>query len=159
MAGNAKLVALGVSEVCAVVVGVILRPQTRCSLGSATARERHCIRSINDRTILCQEGDHLTVANPMWSFVIGPSDKEERPRLRMGLPTCPRTLGFTEPLFVPEDRHERSVEDQRAIEVCDADKDVRVHARWFVALVFLPPNVRGEARAAAPAARRFPPRG
>ena len=127
--GDTKLVAFGVSEVCAVVVGVVLGPQTWWAFRCAAAGQCDSVRLIDDRSAAGEEGNHLIVADVVNLFVVGLADEEQRPWFWMGLPASPRTTSLTETLLHSEDGHQRPIEGKRAIEVSDAEEDVREQAR------------------------------
>jgi hypothetical protein len=81
--GYAKLVAVGISEVRAIVVLVIFGPQARRALGSTTVGEGNGVCALYDSVALGQKGHHLTVALLVWPLVIGRTDDKERPRTRV----------------------------------------------------------------------------
>lgn len=135
MTGYAELVTFGVSEVRAIVVGVVLRPKPRFALRRATAGERDGVSFVNDGSRLCQERDHLTVTCGVLPIKRS-ADEEERSGSRMRLPTSPRAFSVAEALLHTYYGHQRSIEGQRAFEVFDADEDVREQACasvWIVA--------------------------
>ena len=124
MADNTELVSLRVSEVRAIVVLVILRPQARRSLRCAAVGKGDIESLIDDGSTLREERDHLTVARLVRLPIDGPADEKERPRARLRLPARPRTTVLTEAGFDAESSHQRAVESERTVEVFDADEDV-----------------------------------
>jgi hypothetical protein len=83
MASNTELVSLRVSEIRAIVVLVILRPQARRSFGFAAVGESDGECMIYDGATLREERDHLTVAPLVRLPIEGPADEKERPRTRL----------------------------------------------------------------------------
>jgi len=128
VARDTDLVAFRVSEVGAIVVGVVLGPQARSTLRCASARQCHGISLIDRLAAPCEESDHLTVADHVRFIVIGLSNEEERAWFRMRLPSGPGPFCLAEAFLDAEHWHERSVESESAIEVAYADKHVREHA-------------------------------
>lgn len=76
MASNAKLVSIGVTEISAVVVLVILGPQTWCALRNATMGQSGLISAANRGPALCEKSHHLSVARLMRLLIVGLSDNE-----------------------------------------------------------------------------------
>lgn len=81
MASDTKLVAIGVAEVCAVVVLVILGPQTWSTIGSAAIGQSGFKRAANAGSALSKERDHLTIARMMWLLIVGLGDDKQRARI------------------------------------------------------------------------------
>src|SRR4051812_7999645 len=128
MTGDADLIALCVTEVRAIVVGVVLRPQTRCTLRCAAVGDGDTVSLVNRGASRREECNHLTIADGVGLSAVRCADDEQRPGFRMRLPTGPRPFTLTETLLNAEYRHKRSVESKSALEVVDADEDVREHA-------------------------------
>lgn len=79
MTGYAKLVSVWISEICAVIVLVILEPQAWRSLAGATVGQRDCECLLDDRSTLRKKGHHLAVATFVWKLIVGLADEKERP--------------------------------------------------------------------------------
>jgi hypothetical protein len=122
--GNAELVSIGVSEVGATVVLVVLRPQARYTLRCAAVGQRHSVDLVHQCATFRKESNHLTVATLMRLFVIWLADEEQRPWTGTRLPTGPRTLGLAEAWLDSEGEHQRPVEGKSPIEISDTDKDM-----------------------------------
>jgi len=124
---NAELVALGVSQVGAIVVGMVFGPHSWWPLGSTTVGERDCVGLVDDGSAAGKKSDHLTVSGFVELRVVGFPDEEQRSRVGMRLPTSPWTLQLAKPLLHSENGHQSAVEGERSVKVLDADEDVREH--------------------------------
>jgi hypothetical protein len=124
MTSNAELVSIGVPEVGAIVVLVILRPQARRSFRCASVGERDCDGCIYKRPAFREECDHLTVAWLARLLIERPANEKERPRTGMRLPPCPRAAVVTEASLDAQGSHQRVVESECTVEVADANEDV-----------------------------------
>ena len=127
MAHDAELVAIGIPEVRAVVVLVILRPHARRSFRDTTASNSHIERFIHNGARRCKESHHLPVTCDMGFAIIRSPDEQQRARAGRGLPACPRALSFAEARLNTENCGERRVEAHRSLEVGNADEDVGEH--------------------------------
>lgn len=76
MASNAELVAIWITEVCPIIVGMILRPKPWLSFARATIFQRNGIYLVHDFAGIGQECHHLAVACCMRLFVVRASDDE-----------------------------------------------------------------------------------
>ena len=65
MTSDAKLVAIGISEVGAIVVGVVLRPQAGLAITSAATLDSNCVNLIDLFARCSKERNHLAVAGMM----------------------------------------------------------------------------------------------
>lgn len=124
MAGYAKLVPVWISEIRAVVVLVILGPQTWCSLGGATISQRDRESLLDDGSTLGKKGHHLAVATFVWKLVVGLADEKKWPWTWLRLPACPRTIRFAEASLDSEGFHQWIVKDQCALEIANANEDM-----------------------------------
>ena len=124
MASNTELVSLGISEIRAIVVLVILRPQARRSLRCAPVGKSDGESLIDERSTLRQKRDHLPIARLVRLPIEGLADEEERPWTGVRLPARPRTTALTEASLDAESDHQRVVEGERTVEVFDANEDV-----------------------------------
>ena len=129
MARDTELVAFGVAEVRAIVVGMVLRPQTGSTLRDPPIGKSYCMSLVDHRSAAGKKGDHLPVADFLGLRVVGLADEEQRPWVWMRLPACPGTLPLAEALLHAKHWHQRAVERKRAIEILDADEDVREQGR------------------------------
>ena len=96
VAGDTKLVSIGISEVGAIVVLVIFGPQPRRTFGGSTTCQSDSVSLFNDCSAFGQERDHLTIAGLLRQFVVRGADEEEWAGARTGLPASPRPLPVTE---------------------------------------------------------------
>ena len=110
MARDAEFVPLGVAKVGTVVVRMVLRPQPWRPFRDAAACKGDLVGLVDDFATGCNESDDLPVANRVRFLVVRLRDQEVRPRLRMGLPTGPRSLWLTEALVNSKDWHQLSIE-------------------------------------------------
>jgi hypothetical protein len=122
-----KLVALGVSEVPAVVMLVILGPEAWRSFRRATAGESELISLVHEFTRGGQESDHLSVAWNVRRAVVRHTDEEKRPRPRTGLPAGPWALTLDEPRLDVKYLSKRGVEGESSLEIAGSNEDVREH--------------------------------
>ena len=93
---DTELVAIGVSKVGAIVVLMVLRPQTRRTFRCATVGESDAECLIYGSSALCEKGDHVAVTRLRRELVIRLANKEERSWAWSGLPTSPRTASLAE---------------------------------------------------------------
>jgi hypothetical protein len=115
---------------------MVLRPQSRSTLGSAAIGKRCCMSLLNDRPAACEKGNHLPVANLVGLFVVGFADEKQWPSFGLRLPAGPWATLVAEALLNAEYRHERSIERKRTIEVLDADEDVGEQGRLVAGMEF-----------------------
>jgi hypothetical protein len=95
VACHTNLVPIGVSEVRAVVVLVVLGPQTRLPLRCAAICESNTEYFVHRCTALCEKGNHIAVTRLRRELVIRLSNEEEGSRSRGGLPASPRAAPLT----------------------------------------------------------------
>lgn len=144
MTGNTKLVAIGVSKVCAVVVGVVLRPQARLAVTHTAICQSDGVNLIDLFARVRQERNCLPVARVMRLLVKRSTNEEQGPRLRSGLPTSPWTLVFLKAKGNAQRLKNWLVKSQCSGEVAYANHDVRKHlASPWVCLTF---EIRGAVR-------------
>jgi len=129
VASDTELVSIWVSEVGAIVVLVVLGPQTGQAFGCAAMRECSLVRAVYERAIACEERNHLSIPGIVRLFVKWPSDKKQWSSFSRSLPTCPWTSAVAEASFEPQAVHNGAVERESTLEVCDAYEDVRKHYR------------------------------
>ena len=122
--GGTKLVSIWISEVSAIVMLVVLGPQTGRTFGRTTVGERYGVDMIYRSSAHCEECDHLAVATLMRLLVVGLANEEQWPRIGRRLPTSPRQLRIAEARFDAECGHYGVVERKSAVEIGHADKDV-----------------------------------
>ena len=96
MAGYTELVALGVSEVGAIVVLVIVRPEPWSAFAYAAVRESNLVGFIDEFARACQKSNHLPVARSVRRRVVWLADEKQRPRSGSGLPASPGPFSFDE---------------------------------------------------------------
>jgi hypothetical protein len=127
MANDAELVAIRVSEVSAVVVGMILRPKAWLALARAAIRQCNSICTIYDFASAGQERGHLTIAGIMGLLVVRALDNKQWPGIRRRLPTRPGVFGVYKSRINAERFHQGAVESHSPIKIADADYDVGEH--------------------------------
>lgn len=124
MANHADLVALGIPEIGAVVVGVVLRPQPRSAFVRTAIQQGCCMSSVDLLPGACEEGKHLTIARLVRLSVERRRDHEEWPGFRGRLPSCPGAAPVDKALLYPQCVQNCAIEAQRTLEVCNAGDDV-----------------------------------
>ena len=124
MTRNAELVSLSVSEVGTVVVLVIVGPQARRTFRYATMSKRDLVRTVDQRAILSQERDHLTISLPVRRSIVWLANEKQGTWSTGALPTGPRTAAIAESGIVSEARHEGAIEPERSLEVTDSYEDM-----------------------------------
>ena len=124
MTGDTELVSIWVSEVCAIVVLVIFRPQAWRSLRGATVCERYSIRALNDVATFREEGHHLPIALVVRLVIVGFANEKEGSWIGMRVPASPRATSFAEAGFYSKRGHQWVIESQSAVEVADPNEDV-----------------------------------
>lgn len=86
--------------------------------------KRDSVRTVDQRAILGQEGDHLAVSLAMWRSVIWFANEEQGARPAGALPASPWTAAITEPGIIAETSHERAIELKRSLEITDPYEDM-----------------------------------
>jgi hypothetical protein len=81
MTSNAELIAIGITKIRAIVMGMVLGPQTWFALTSASAGQSQCMDLVNLLSRTGQEGNHLPIACLVRLLVEGTSDDKQRPRI------------------------------------------------------------------------------
>src|SRR5687767_5411385 len=99
MACDTQLVSIGVAEVGAVVVLMVLGPQAWCAFRSASVSQCNVIRTDYASPTSCQEGDHVPVACLRRKLIVWLRYQEQGPWPRSRLPTCPGSRSLTEAEF------------------------------------------------------------
>jgi formylmethanofuran dehydrogenase subunit D len=122
---NAELVSLSVSEVGTVVVLVILGPQAGRAFRDAAMSKRDLVRTVDQRAILSQEGDHLAVSLTMRRPVVRLANEKQWARPTGALPSSPWATAIAEPGIISKTGHERAIELKRSLEIADPYKDMR----------------------------------
>ena len=74
MACDTKLVSIGISEVGAIVVLVILGPQPGRTFGGSTTCQSDSVSEFNDCSAFGEDRDHLTIAGLLRQFVVRGAD-------------------------------------------------------------------------------------
>jgi len=128
MADHTKFVAFRVTEVRAIVVLVILGPQTRSPVCSAAIGECDCVGARNNGSAFRHKGDHLTVPALVRLLIVRLANEEQRPRAWMRLPARPRATWVAEARCNAESGHQMVIEGQSALEIADAYEDMGEHA-------------------------------
>lgn len=81
MADHAQLVAIGVAKIRTVIIGMVLRAQSRRLFAGASVREGAGIRRTYGFAAGRKKGKHLSIARTMRFLVEGATDQEERSRI------------------------------------------------------------------------------
>ncbi len=106
MADDAELVALGISEVGAIVVLVVFRARTWCALGTTPTCQCCRVNRIDNASALRLKSHHLTVTGLMLRPIVWRADEKQWPRPRNCLPSSPRPRGINKALFYPQQRED-----------------------------------------------------
>ena len=130
MACHTDLVFFCVSEIRSVVVLMILRPQSRRPFRTSTVCDGNGISPVHDFTATGEKRRHLAVSCDVRVSIEGLADQEQRSRVRMRLPTCPRSIALAEAFAESKHRHQCPVERQSPIEILHAYKDVGEHGSY-----------------------------
>ncbi|MFT5508265.1 MAG: hypothetical protein ACI89J_001339 [Hyphomicrobiaceae bacterium] len=128
VAGDADLVAVGIAEVCAVVVGVIVRPETGCSLARAAVLNRGGMTLVNLVPMGSHKSDHAAITGAGGVIVERTTDHEQCMRLSWRHPSG-HQWRFGEFLFVAQGCENGRVKREGSVEVRDTKGDVGVHER------------------------------
>jgi hypothetical protein len=129
---HAKLVAIRITEIGAIVVCVVLRPQARLAFTRSPVRETDLIGGTHDFSAGSRERNHLPVPRVVRPAVVRLADDKERARAILAVPTRPGPLWFTEAKLNAKAFHQRAIERKGARKVCNADEDVREHGAHSV---------------------------
>ena len=106
---------------------MILGPQPWRTFRFATVGESNLECLIYGCSTLGEKRDHVAVTWLRRKLVVWLANEEEWPRAGRGLPTCPWATSLTEARFNAKCFHQWVVERECALEVADADEDMRVH--------------------------------
>src|SRR5664279_5356187 len=90
VAGHAQFVVVGVAEIGAVIVLVILGTQARRPFAGAALGKRGLVGLVYKRSTGGQEGDHLAVSGLVRVLVVRPADEKQRSVFAGFLPAGPR---------------------------------------------------------------------
>lgn len=127
MTTDAELVAVGITEIGAIVVGMVLRSQPRLAFAVSAIRDRDAVTFVDGGSGGSEQCHHLPISCRGAFAVVGTPDKKKRPR---GVRWSPAGPGFLrlrkferEAEFVHDDR----IEGEGAGEIRDADEDMRQH--------------------------------
>lgn len=123
----AELVCVGIPEVCAVVVRVILDSQARRPFAMRSVCERAGVCPINRLPVTRKQRHHLAISTSRGIAVIWLANKEQRPRCVRCHPSCPWPVAFAEFEAMSQFLHQSRIKLERAIEVVNAEKSVRDH--------------------------------
>jgi hypothetical protein len=102
MTADADLVSVWISEVCAIVMGVILRSEPWQPRTTATIRQGGGMTAVNGVACRCQESGHMPVARASRLTIEWQPDEEQRPFGGCSAPPRPEPFGLMEPQFEPE---------------------------------------------------------
>jgi hypothetical protein len=83
---------------------------------------------IHNVTVTRDKGGHLAVSYVVGLSIKGLTDQEQRSRIRVRLPSCPRSIALAEAFANSKHLHQRPVEGQGPIEILHAYEDVGEHA-------------------------------
>jgi hypothetical protein len=86
--------------------------------------KRDLVRTVDQRAILSQERNHLTISLPVRSSVVWLANEKQGARSTGALPTSPRTAAIAEPGIVSEASHEGAIEPERSLEITDSYEDM-----------------------------------
>jgi len=90
--------------------------------------ESNGISLIYDVTATREKGRHLAVSCVVRVPIEGLTDQEQRSRVWVRLPTCPKSIALAEAFAETKHLHQCPVEGQGPIEILHAYKDVGEHA-------------------------------
>lgn len=127
MTDYAQLVAVEITKVCAVVVGVIVRTQARLTFTGPALSDSKLVRAIDRCLVFCHEGYHLTIAGGVGCTIKWATNDEQWAPASLLLPSGPTVLWIEESLPQPKRFHQRRVEGMSTAEIADTNEDVREH--------------------------------
>jgi hypothetical protein len=124
MTADTKLVAVRIAEICAIIVRMIVRPQSGLTFRPRALRHGEMIASVDRIAAGREKGNHLTVPWRGWFAIVGPPDQKKRPLGIGWLPAGPGFLRHAELERMPEDLHHGNIERECALEIAYADMNV-----------------------------------
>jgi hypothetical protein len=124
---NTELVAIRVAEIRAIVVGVIMRSQSRLALALSTVSDGPGVAPVNGIPAGGEQRDHLPIARRSALAIVGMADKDKRPRHAGSHPAGPGFFRLGKLQRKAKLFHHALVEGKRALEIGDSDTDVRDH--------------------------------
>ena len=135
MSSNAELVPIGVSKVCAIVIGMVLRAKPWRAFAGAAILQGNLMRRSNSGSGRRCEGNHLPISGVMRLPVIGLADDKEWALPICAMPSRPWLFQVTESQFDTEAVHHGAVEVQGALEIADAHENMGKHVASFACLM------------------------
>jgi len=127
VAADAELVAIQVTEICAIVVRMIVRPETGLTFASCTICDGTGVAPVHRTSVRSEQCHHLSIARCSALTVVRTADKEKRP-VPTGLhPTRPWFLRLGKLQREPKLIHHTAVKGECAFKVSDSNMDMRKH--------------------------------
>ena len=127
MTAYANLVSIRVSEVRAVVVRVIVRPQSRRTIAAAAVRNGRRVATVDRLARRRKKRCHMSVAGRGWLPVERETDEKKRPVVAPSAPSRPRLFRSENLHFKLKLAEHSSVKLIRPNEVSNANVDMRQH--------------------------------
>ncbi len=127
MAAYTDLVAVHVTKIRSIVVGMIVRPQSRSPLVRRSVLKCPSMNLIHGTPVKCEQRDHLSVSWTGSLTVKRTADEEQRPRDTFLHPASPGLFRFRELQDKTEFLHDARVEGKGAAEVRNPDVNMRQH--------------------------------
>jgi hypothetical protein len=127
VATDAELVAIQVTEICAIVVRMIVRPETGLTFASCTICDGTGVAPVHRTSVRSEQCHHLSIARCSALTVVRTADKEKRPVLTGLHPTRPWFLRLGKLQREPKLIHHTAVKGECAFKVSDSNMDMRKH--------------------------------
>jgi hypothetical protein len=127
MASDTNLVAVGITKIRTVVVGMVLRPQPGRAFTAAAMGQRNLMSCPHKRPVCGHERHHLPVARMVRLTVLRLADHKKRAGSTGAVPAGPRFVSLAKTKLEVEALHQRAVKVESSIKVAHADEDVGEH--------------------------------
>lgn len=127
MTAYAELISINISEVCAIVVRVIVGPQARRPFAGRSVCKRADVCLINRLPVTRKQGHHLAIPTSRGIAIIWLSNKEQWPRCVRCNPPCPRLVALAELEVESQLVHQSRIKFECTVEVANTYKNVRNH--------------------------------
>jgi len=121
---NTELVAIRVAEIRAIVVGVIMRSQSRLALALSTVSDGPGVAPVNGIPAGGEQGDHLPIAGSGALAVVRMADQEKRPVEPRPHPAGPWLFRLGKFQGKAEFLHRALIEMERTLVIGNSDMHV-----------------------------------
>jgi len=131
---HAKFIAVGITEISAIVILMVVRPQARWPLAFSSQFQRFLVTPSDLIAALGLKCEHLSVPRAMKLTIESVANDKEWTGSIVRMPARPRLAGVTKSALVAEDIHDGAVKTYRSFEIPYANENMRKHIHLQVAV-------------------------